>query len=298
MGRGVADRFAHHGRGGRERTRGHTDRHRAARRRHVVERRGAGERHRDRGTRDRVRRAFGDGVGFETGHRLDLVGHAAPGAAGQGHDGRRHRVAAAPRSRAGHLDVGGVQCAGLVGRHHLDLGAADRDRGRPHRPGQCAAEFGGVVGIGRHSCRADADRWRVHGQRDARRARRELRRSQGHARPGRQAHRVAQIVPRRAEIAGNPWRHSQSRSAGIRARRSRESHDGARGVRLAPARRAGRPRGRRAARRGPAGQGDCRGADRHQRRRGAADHRHRCAAAGRRRSRTRSGGDADPGRTA
>ncbi len=62
---------------------------------------------------------------LEAGHPVDLVGDAAAGAAGQGDDGRRHGVAAAARPRPGHLDVGGDRGAGVVGRHHLDVGAAD-----------------------------------------------------------------------------------------------------------------------------------------------------------------------------
>ena len=44
---------------------------------------------------------------LEPGHPVDLVGDAASGPAGQGDDGRRHRVAAAARPRTRHPDLGG-----------------------------------------------------------------------------------------------------------------------------------------------------------------------------------------------
>ena len=45
---------------------------------------------------------------------------------------RRHGVAAAPRSRSGHLDVPGRRGLGYVRGYHVDLGTAYRHR---HRPG-------------------------------------------------------------------------------------------------------------------------------------------------------------------
>ena len=105
------------------------------------------------------------------------------------------------------------------------------------------------------------------------------RRSQGRARPGRPADRVAQARARRTEAPRNPRRQAQSRCAGVRARRRRQGHPGARGVRAAAAGRVRRPRGRRAARRGPAGAGVVGGRDGPRRRRRAAHHRRRRAAA-------------------
>ena len=96
------------------------------------------------------------------------------------------------------------------------------------------------------------------------------------------------------ELLENPWRHSQSRCAGVRACRCRQGHHGPDGVRGPAPRRTGRARGGCAARRGPARQRGVGGGDRARRWRRAADHRHRRAAARHR----RTGGDADPDRAA
>ncbi len=121
MGCDLADRIAHHRGRRRHRTGRHSRRHRPARRRHAVQCRAAGEHHRARRTRHGVRRQVGDSARIESGHPVDLVGDPAPGAARQGDDGGRHRVAAAARTRPRHPVVGGEQRAGLGGRHHLDV---------------------------------------------------------------------------------------------------------------------------------------------------------------------------------
>ena len=195
---------------------------------------------------------------LEPGHPVDLVGHAAPGAARQGDDGRRHRVAAAARPRSRHPDVGGHRGAGVVGRHHLDLGAADRHRRRPGGTGQRATEFGGQLGrrhvqaLGRRTATARTAP-SVRPPPTQRRAGGQRRRPQGraHAQAGRLTEwlKLALDEPELLETLG------ATANLGVLVSGSggrRQGHHGAGGVRRATARRTRRARGRRAARRGPA----------------------------------------------
>ncbi len=192
---------------------------------------------------------------LEPGHPVDLVGDAAAGPARQGDDGRRHGVAAAARPRPRHPDVGGHRGAGVVGRHHLDLRAADGHRRRPGGTGERATEFGGELGRRRRPpTAAPTDGGPAHGV-DADSSRRPRQHSTTsrarHAQAGRLTEwlKLALDEPELLETLG------ATANLGVLVSgpaRRRQGHDGAGGVRRAPARRTRRPRGGRAARRRPA----------------------------------------------
>ena len=88
----------------------------------------------------------GDAQRIEPGPPIGVDGNTANGAAGQGDDDRRHGIAVAARPGPGHLDVEGQRCAGIVGRHHVDVRTADRHRRGPDRAGQRATELVGHLG--------------------------------------------------------------------------------------------------------------------------------------------------------
>jgi hypothetical protein len=285
VGRGVADRRAHHFGGGRVGRTGRSGGHHPARRRDTVQRRTARGRAGDRGTGDRVRREVGDPLRLEACPPVGIARDAANGLAGQSDDGRRHRVAAAARPRTGDVDLGSHRRASVLGGHHVDIRTADRHRHRPGRSGECAAQL--VCYLGRRHSGDGGSRHHRAVRADASGQRR---RPQGRRGSGCPAHRVAQARARRAGTASKARRHLQSGRSGVGSGRGGQGRAGACGVCEAPTRRTRRPGRRRACRAGTAQGGRGCGGQSAQRRRRAVDHRHRRAAA----VTGRTGGDADP----
>ena len=187
--------------------------------------------------------------------------------------------------------------------HHLDLGAADRQRGRPGGTGERATQLGGQL-VHRHRRRtaAAAPTAAVSLPRPPKAAD-----SSRTAEPTvsfddlKGCHVQAGKLTEWLKLSLDEPQLLETLKATAQLgvlvsgpARRRQGDDGADGLRPAPARRTRRPRDRRAGRPGQVADGRRRGGDRPGRRRRVADQRHRRAAADHARTRR----DADPGRAA